>query len=74
MHRCNWKMLVDNQTDTCHPMVAHESSAGTAVKVWEQAPAGTPKPMAVEPVSYTHLDVYKRQFLHHESAFSVPSG
>lgn len=48
VHRCNWKMLVDNQTDTCHPMVAHESSAGTAVKVWQQAPAGTPKPMAVE--------------------------
>ena len=48
MHRCNWKMLVDNQTDTCHPMVAHESSAGTAVKVWESAPPGTPKPMAVE--------------------------
>ncbi|WP_114971500.1 aromatic ring-hydroxylating dioxygenase subunit alpha [Rhodoferax ferrireducens] len=48
MHNCNWKMLVDNQTDTCHPMVAHESSAGTAVKVWQQAPAGTPKPMAVE--------------------------
>lgn len=48
VHRCNWKMLVDNQTDTCHPMVAHESSAGTAVKVWESAPTGTPKPMAVE--------------------------
>lgn len=48
MHPCNWKMLVDNQTDTCHPMVAHESSAGTAVKVWEQSPPGTPKPMAVE--------------------------
>lgn len=48
MHHCNWKMLVDNQTDTCHPMVAHESSAGTAVKVWEEAPEGTPKPMAVE--------------------------
>ncbi|MDO4683121.1 MAG: aromatic ring-hydroxylating dioxygenase subunit alpha [Lautropia sp.] len=48
MHDCNWKMLVDNQTDTCHPMVAHESSAGTAVKVWEKAPPGTPKPMAVE--------------------------
>lgn len=50
LHRCNWKMLVDNQTDTCHPMVAHESSAGTAVRVWQQlgAPAGTPKPMAVE--------------------------
>ena len=48
MHQCNWKMLVDNQTDTCHPMVAHESSAGTAVKVWTEAPPGTPKPMAVE--------------------------
>jgi len=48
MHHCNWKMLVDNQTDTCHPMVAHESSAGTAVKVWNDAPPGTPKPMAVE--------------------------
>jgi len=48
MHRCNWKMLVDNQTDTCHPMVAHESSAGTAVRVWHEAPPGTPKPMAVE--------------------------
>jgi len=48
MHQCNWKMLVDNQTDTCHPMVAHQSSAGTAVRVWEQAPPGTPKPMAVE--------------------------
>jgi len=48
MHDCNWKMLVDNQSDTCHPMVAHESSAGTAVKVWEKAPPGTSKPMAVE--------------------------
>ena len=48
LHRCNWKMLVDNQTDTCHPMVAHQSSAGTAVRVWEAAPPGTPKPMAVE--------------------------
>jgi len=48
MHQCNWKMLQDNQTDTCHPMVAHESSAGTAVRVWNEAPPGTPKPMAVE--------------------------
>jgi phenylpropionate dioxygenase-like ring-hydroxylating dioxygenase large terminal subunit len=48
MHNCNWKMLVENQTDTCHPMVAHESSAGTAIKVWEKAPPGTRKPMAVE--------------------------
>jgi len=48
MHNCNWKMLVENQTDTCHPMVAHESSAGTAAQVWKKAPPGTPKPMAVE--------------------------
>lgn len=48
LHHCNWKMLVDNQTDACHPMVAHESSAGTAVHVWKAAPEGTPKPMAVE--------------------------
>ena len=48
MHNCNWKMLVDNQSDTCHPMVAHESSAGTAINVWKNAPEGTPKPMAVE--------------------------
>jgi len=50
MHRCNWKMLVENQTDTCHPMVAHESSAGTALDVWKQAEAKgvDRKPMAVE--------------------------
>jgi benzoate/toluate 1,2-dioxygenase alpha subunit len=48
LHPCNWKMLVENQTDTCHPMVAHESSAGVAVDVWKKAPPGTPKPMAVE--------------------------
>ncbi len=50
MHKCNWKMLIENQTDTCHPMVAHESSAGTAVKIWDQMPKtpDTPKPMAME--------------------------
>ncbi|HWK61126.1 MAG TPA: aromatic ring-hydroxylating dioxygenase subunit alpha [Eoetvoesiella sp.] len=48
MHDCNWKMLVDNQTDTCHPMVAHESSAGTAVHVWEESGKVGPTPMAVE--------------------------
>ena len=50
MHQCNWKMLVENQTDTCHPMVAHESSAGTAVKIFEDMdwPEDKPKPMAME--------------------------
>jgi len=49
MHNCNWKMLVENQTDTCHPMVAHESSAGTAASVWKPFEGtGAKKPMAGE--------------------------
>src|SRR6202046_5274954 len=48
MHNCNWKMLVENQTDTCHPMVAHMSSAGTAIELWKRAGEQNPKPMAVE--------------------------
>ena len=49
MHNCNWKMLVENQTDTCHPMVAHESSAGTAAAMWKPFEGtGRKKPMAVE--------------------------
>jgi len=44
MHNCNWKMLVENQTDTCHPMVAHESSVGTAVKIWEEEGDGGKHP------------------------------
>ena len=50
LHHCNWKMLVENQTDTCHPMVAHESSAGTAVKLYEELdlPEGAPKPAAMQ--------------------------
>lgn len=50
MHRCNWKMLVENLTDTMHPMVAHESSAGTAVEVWKKLglPADVPRHPAVE--------------------------
>ena len=31
-----------------HPMVAHESSAGTAKRMWTDKPADAPKPMAVE--------------------------
>ena len=50
LHHCNWKMLVENQTDTCHPMVAHESSAGTALRLYEELdlPEGAPKPPAME--------------------------
>lgn len=48
MHQCNWKMLVENQTDTCHPMVAHESSAGTAVKLWVEMGNPEPRPPAMQ--------------------------
>ena len=48
MHNCNWKMIVENQTDTCHPMVAHESSAGTAVKIWDALGNPEPRPPAMQ--------------------------
>ena len=50
MHDCNWKMFVENLNDTMHPMVAHQSSAGTARDVWAamDVPEDTPKPMVVE--------------------------
>ena len=48
MHRCNWKMLLENQTDTCHPMVAHESSAGTAIKIFEEMGSPSPRPPAMQ--------------------------
>ena len=48
MHRCNWKMLLENQTDTCHPMVAHESSAGTAIKIYEEMGSPSPRPPAMQ--------------------------
>ena len=48
VHDCNWKMFVENLNDTMHPMVAHESSAGTAKALWAGQPDDAPKPMAVE--------------------------
>jgi phenylpropionate dioxygenase-like ring-hydroxylating dioxygenase large terminal subunit len=48
MHQCNWKMFVENLNDTMHPMVVHESSAGTAKRMWIDQPASAPKPMAIE--------------------------
>jgi hypothetical protein len=43
-------MLVENLTDTCHPMVAHECSAGTAIDVWKKTAPGSneKRPPAVE--------------------------
>ena len=48
VHQCNWKMFVENLNDTMHPMVVHESSAGTAKRMWLDQPAEAPKPMAIE--------------------------
>lgn len=48
IHQCNWKMFIENLNDTMHPMVAHESSAGTAKAMWTGRPAEAPKPMAIE--------------------------
>jgi benzoate/toluate 1,2-dioxygenase subunit alpha len=48
MHNSNWKMFVENLNDTMHPMVAHESSAGTARELWRDQPPDAPKPMVIE--------------------------
>lgn len=48
MHECNWKMFIENLNDTMHPMVAHESSAGTAKRLWSAQPPDAPKPMVIE--------------------------
>lgn len=48
MHACNWKMFVENLNDAMHPMVVHESSAGTAQRMWIDKPPDAPKPMAIE--------------------------
>ncbi|MCY1496050.1 Anthranilate 1,2-dioxygenase large subunit [compost metagenome] len=47
-HDCNWKMFVENLNDTMHPMVAHESSAGTARELWADKPEDAPRPMVIE--------------------------
>lgn len=48
LHDCNWKMYVENLNDAMHPMVAHESSAGTAKRVWATSGAEGPAPMVIE--------------------------
>lgn len=47
-HDCNWKMFIENLNDTMHPMVAHESSAGTARQLWAGKPEDEPRPMVIE--------------------------
>ena len=35
VHDSNWKMFVENLNDAMHPMVVHQSSAGTAKRIFE---------------------------------------
>lgn len=48
LHNCNWKMFVENLNDSMHPMVAHESSAGTAKRLGQTLTEGQAIPMAIE--------------------------
>jgi benzoate/toluate 1,2-dioxygenase subunit alpha len=48
LHDCNWKTYVENLNDAMHPMVAHESSAGTAKRVWGSQAADAPRPTVIE--------------------------
>jgi phenylpropionate dioxygenase-like ring-hydroxylating dioxygenase large terminal subunit len=48
LHDCNWKMFVENLNDAMHPMVAHESSAGTAKRLWQSAATNEPAPIVIE--------------------------
>lgn len=48
LHDCNWKMFVENLNDAMHPMVAHQSSAGTARDLWKGQPPDVPVPMVIE--------------------------
>ena len=52
VNRCNWKMLIENQTDTFHPMTVHASSAMTAKNIWEEVKDDHegPTPMVVEAI------------------------
>ena len=47
-HDCNWKMFVENLNDAMHPMVAHQSSAGVAKRLWEEQGDGGEPPMVVQ--------------------------
>lgn len=37
VHDSNWKMFVENLNDAMHPMVVHQSSSGTAKRVFQEA-------------------------------------
>ena len=49
LHDSNWKMFVENLNDAMHPMVVHQSSSGTAKRVFdERLQEGDPVPFELE--------------------------
>jgi benzoate/toluate 1,2-dioxygenase subunit alpha len=84
MHDCNWKLFIENLNDTMHPMVAHESSAGTARDLWKDQPADAPKPMVIEQFvpfvsNYEFFDrmgvkIYENGHSYTGVSFSIHSG
>jgi len=49
VHNNNWKMFVENLNDTMHPMVVHQSSSGTAKRVFQDLhKEGDPVPFELE--------------------------
>jgi benzoate/toluate 1,2-dioxygenase subunit alpha len=75
LHNCNWKMFVENLNDSMHPMVAHESSAGTAKKLGATLPEGALTPMAIEQFvpfvnDYAFYDKMGVRILNHGHGYS----
>ncbi len=49
LHDSNWKLFVENLNDAMHPMVVHQSSSGTAKRVFdERLKEGDPVPFELE--------------------------
>ena len=48
MHNNNWKMFVENLNDSGHPMIVHQSSAGTAKVLGKKAYGNGPYPFEVQ--------------------------
>lgn len=49
VHDSNWKMFIENLNDAMHPMVVHQSSSGTAKRVFQDIhKEGDPVPFELE--------------------------
>jgi len=47
---CNWKMYLENISDSVHPVSAHESASSAARQLWQGQADGAPMPMAMEQI------------------------